>query len=48
MVYDGRMNVLLAGGVPGCSTSSVALNSLYAPNTDGGINMAASLQVVLP
>jgi hypothetical protein len=33
------------GGVPGSSTSSVALNSLYAPDIVGGMNSAAALQV---
>ena len=33
------------GGVPGSSTSSVALNSLYAPDIEGGLNLAAALQV---
>lgn len=33
------------GGVPGSSTSSVALNSLYAPDIPNGMNLAASQQV---
>ena len=33
------------GGVPGVSTSAVALNSLFAPDIDGGMAFATALQV---